>query len=98
MQNTIRARAKICNPHTFQITANDLPKQMVASAVVPYNDSFFIVGGADAYGDEGSEFYRDIYQYDADNDEWIEMEAKLKIPRYDHVALLVKQSLFPDCA
>ena len=89
---------KYAIPIQFQITANDLPKQMVASAVVPFNDSFFIVGGANAYGDEGSEFYRDNYQYDGDNDEWIEMEAKLKTPRYDHVALLVKQSLFPDCA
>ena len=28
----------------------------------------------------------------------IEMEAKLKTPRSAHVALLVKQSLFPDCS
>ena len=42
-------------------------------------------------------FSGDIYQYDADNDEWLEMEAKLKTPRSAHVALLVKQSLFPDC-
>ena len=60
---------------------------------MPYEDSFFTLGGS-FYGDPTS----DIIWYDADNDEWIEMEYELKTPRENHVALLVKQSLFPDCS
>ena len=75
------------------ITANLLPKTIGEAAVVPYDDSFLIVGGYNA--NDG--YIQDIYQYDAANDEWIELEAKLKTPRSHHVALLVKPSLFPEC-
>ena len=82
---------KICN---MLITANRLPKPISEAAVVPYDNSFFLVGGGNR--DDGL-FFEGIYQYNADNDEWIEMEAKLKTPRSDHVALLVQQSIFPKC-
>ena len=78
----------------MQISASRLPKQISEAAIVPYDDSFFHVGGGNR--DFGL-FFEDIYRYDADADEWIEMEAKLKTPRSHHVALLVQQSLFPEC-
>ena len=59
---------------------------------MPYKDSFFTLGGR--YYDATP----DVLWYDADNDEWIEMESKMKTPRSSHVALLVKESLFPDCS
>ena len=78
----------------MQISASRLPKQISEAAIVPYDDSFFHVGGGNR--DFGL-FFEDIYQYDADSDEWIEMEAKLKTPRSDHIALMVQRSLFPEC-
>ena len=77
----------------FFLPANYLPKPIGEAAIVPYNETFLLVGGYNS--NDG--YIQDIYQYDAANDEWIVLEAKLKTPRSHHVALLVQQSLFPEC-
>ena len=81
----------------MSITANPLPKPIGHAAVVTYDDSFFIVGGEKKSGG-GPNVYGDLYKYNAENDEWIEMESKLKTPRSRHIALLVQQSVFPKCS
>jgi len=74
--------------------ANPLPTAMYEAAVVPnYGNSFLLVGGK-----EDPEYLTSIYQYNASDDEWIELESELRYPRSDHIALLVERSLFPDCA
>ena len=78
----------------LNLTANRLPKPISEAAVVPYKDSFFLVGGGNR--DDGL-FFKDIYQYDVDNDAWIEVEGKLKTARSDPIALPVQKSLFPEC-
>ena len=75
------------------ISANLLPKPIGEASVVPYDDSFFLVGGYN--GNDG--YIGEIYRYSAASDEWIELKAKLKTPRSHHVSLLVQQSLFPAC-
>ena len=77
------------------LAANSLPKTIFAPAAVPYQNSFLLVGG---YIESESQHPGDIYQYNAEEDEWVELESKLKTPRREHVALLVKQSLFPECS
>merc|ERR1712218_318341 len=60
--------------------AKGIPASYEGAAVVPYKDSFFTLGGR--YYDATT----DVLWYDADNDEWIEMESKMKTPRSSHVA------------
>ena len=74
-------------------SANNLPKAIYGAAAVPYQNSFLLVGGQDTGINSG-----DIYQYNAEDDEWIEMVSKLVKPRYYHAALVVRQSLFPECS
>ena len=66
---------------------------MVDAVPVPYQNSFLLVGGLVDGGRSG-----DIYHYNAEDDQWLEMESKLKTPRVDHVATLVRKSLFPECS
>ena len=75
------------------VSANRLPKPIRGAAVVPYDNSFLLVGG---FSD--GLYSADIHMYNAVDDEWIKLEAELKTPRYNHVALLVEQSLFPECS
>ena len=81
----------ICHLH---LTANRLPRPISEAAVVPYKDSFLLVGGGNR--DDGL-FFKDIYQYDIENDAWIEVEGKMKTARSDPIALPVQESLFPEC-
>ena len=78
----------------LHFTANRLPRPISEAAVVPYKDSFFLVGGGNR--DDGL-FFKDIYHYDIDNDAWIEVEGKMRTARSDPIALPVQESLFPEC-
>ena len=71
-----------------------LPQPQTQSAVVPYNNTFLLTGGfaAPDFNELDS-----IYQYDAQNGDWIKLTTQLKTPRKQHVALLVPQNLFPEC-
>merc|ERR1712043_37777 len=81
-------------------TSNPLPHPILNSAVAQYKNSFFLVGG-DCTGarcnEDSGEFMTDIYQYNSEDDSWIRLESELRQPREDHVALVVPQSLFPQC-
>ena len=66
---------------------------MSDAVAVPYQNSFLLVGGYD-----GDMYIGDIYQYSAEGDQWLEMDSRLKTPRSEHAALLVRQSLFPECS
>ena len=75
-----------------------MPKHISEAAVVPYENSFYLVGGMNNLGPLNSDqYFRDVYRYEADKDDWVRLESELKTPRSDHVALLVRQSLFPEC-
>ena len=75
------------------ITANPLPKPIQRAAIVPFDNSFLLTGGlTDPFN-----YLKDIYQYNSNEDEWIKLESELQTARAFHVALLVPQSLFPEC-
>ena len=81
------------------VTGNPLPKRISEAAVVPYEDSFLLVGGTNNLGPPNSDrYFGDVYRYDRAKDEWARLTSELKTPRSDHVALLVPQSLFPECS
>ena len=58
------------------------------SAVVPYEDTFLLVGGYNG------NYLGDVYRYDPSGDEWVKQTNELKLPRHSHTAVLVQQSLF----
>ena len=58
------------------------------SAVVPYEDTFLLVGGYNG------NYLGDVYRYNPSGDEWVKLTTELKLPRHSHTALLVQQSLF----
>jgi len=74
-------------------SAQSLPEPITRASVVPFNNTFLVVGG---FGN--GEYSGNIYQYIVADDDWFKMDTELKTPRSRHVALLVQQSLFPDCA
>jgi len=69
----------------------ELPIALGYSVLVEYKDSVILVGG---YGDgvDG----RHLYQLSSGDGPWIEMEQKLPIRRYDHLAFLIPDDL-TDC-
>ena len=52
------------------VSANRLPKPIRGAAVVPYDNSFLLVGG---FSD--GLYSADIHMYNAVDDEWIKLEA-----------------------
>ena len=86
----------------FNISANRLPipfgNGIGYASAVPYDNSFLLVGGYNGLVDGVGGDTSDVYQYIAETDEWVLLATKLETPRQRHVALLVEQSLFPECA
>ena len=70
-----------------------MPQPITLAAVVPFNNTFLLVGGY-SHG----EYVGNIYQYIAADDDWFKMDTELKTPRARSVALLVQPSLFPECS
>ena len=76
----------------ISVAGNRLPQPQTQSAVVPVDNTFLLTGGWDSDFNELAY----VYLYDAQNESW-NWVAELKTPRKQHVALLVKRSLFPGC-
>ena len=74
------------------ISGTTLPHILTGAAVIEHEDSFFILGG---YG-RGS-YKDDIYEYNKDGGQWVEVPTNLIEGRYWHTAMKVKSSLFKSC-
>ena len=61
---------------------------------VPFGDSFLLIGG---YDPSRNQLLDTILQYIPTNDSWVEMDAKLKVPRADVTVIPVQRSIFPEC-
>ena len=86
-----------CNLTSFAFSSGiNLPVQLSSAAMVQCGDNFFLVGGYK--GPIESPYFAAVYQYNAIDNGWIELDSKLKKGRAHHVALLVKKSLYPECA
>ena len=65
-----------------------LPVALFGAAVVPYDTTFLVIGGA------GSNYSDKVYLYETSG-EWSEQpHMKLSQPKYDVAAMLVPSSLF----
>ena len=77
---------------TFLSASNTLPFEMSTGAVVPYEDTFLIVGGHD-----GSNSLDTIYYYEVDSESWSELDATLSSPSSQLEATEVDINIFPTC-
>ena len=65
---------------------------MTTGAVVPYGNTFLVVGGHD-----GSDSLDSIYYYEVDTESWSELDATLSSPSNQLEATEVDISIFPSC-
>ena len=56
-------------------------------------DTFILVGGRNS----NLETVDTLYMYQPADDSWIELDAKLESGKKDVIAMVVKQSNFPQC-
>lgn len=76
------ASSEILNLETMEWrTGPDLPGSLAAAASVPYGDTFLVVGGYHI-----NELDQ-IYQFDPENEAWIERTEKLETARFYQVAV-----------
>jgi N-acetylneuraminic acid mutarotase len=73
-----------------------LPQPIYGSTVVPYEDSFLLVGGYNGNA-EGERKLNTIYKYDVANDSWRLLTPHLAEVKYHVTAVMVDRAMFPDC-
>ena len=72
---------EILNLDTLEIRyGTNLPKKLALAAYVQFGSTFLIMGGED----ENVVRHDTIYEYDVENEDWIERSEKLPDPRAWH--------------
>ena len=79
-----------CPLHVSSFPGNALPEPIYDATVVPYEDSFLLVGNGNGLSDR-------IYRYENLGDSWTLLETRLQKPVADPVALMVDADIFPPC-
>jgi N-acetylneuraminic acid mutarotase len=70
-------------------SANPLPHIIFGATVVPFGDSFFIVGGTDRAIN-----YSTIYRYNPEEDSWTLMDGRMRKGQFYVISMLVKREIF----
>jgi hypothetical protein len=82
----------LCGDYNHCFQANPLPNYITNASIVPFGDSFLLVGGTD---DEfGSRKQSTIYLYNPDCDSWTLQEARLKETKTPAIAMMVEREIF----
>ena len=70
----------------------NLPFPLELMASVQWGNTVALIGGSsfDEYSDV-------VLIFDHEAEEWLMGEDKLRVPRLRHTAVLVDQSIFPEC-
>ena len=71
---------------------NDLPYDLERAYSVRWEDSFVLVGG---YGN--GNYLDTLLKYEPMSDTWLELPGKLNIARRELIAIVVDQTIFPEC-
>ena len=79
---------------------NDMSFGIYSAYDIRVDDTFVMVGGVDLDTDDpfGSGYSDKLIKYLTDSGTFMELPGKMKLPRDDHVAVLVDRSIFPACA
>ncbi len=74
----------------FFFPAHRLPLRMATSAVVPFDDSFILVGGSMALGSKNES----IFKYEVETEGWTRLPGTLTLPSGEMAAMMVEESHF----
>ena len=78
------------------ISGNPLPQAMEDATVVPFGETFLLVG---CYVDVGLFLATDdIYKYEKLSDSWTLLDTKIPFPSFVPIALMVNIDIFPPCS
>ena len=72
----------------YNVSANPLPQPICCvrhATVVPFGDSFLLVGG---YTPDGSELST-IYRYEPDEDRWTLLDGRMKEGKENVIAMMI---------
>jgi hypothetical protein len=72
----------------LSFTANPLPLPISRATAVPFGDSFLLVGGQTTGWDRLST----IYRYNAEDDSWILIKARMKHEKSCVIAMMVDRN------
>jgi hypothetical protein len=74
------------------VSANPLPQPIVCATVVPFGDSFLLVGGITT----GFSHLSTIYCYNPDEDSWTLFTGGMKSGTIGGIAMLVPRNMFKN--
>lgn len=73
-------------------SANPLPRTIAFATVVPFGDSFLLVGGQeDAYSET---YLSTVYLYNPDKDSWTLLSAKMSEAKRNVIAMMADRNVF----
>ena len=74
----------------WRLSSHSLPYPIAGAAVVPFGDTFLIVGGAPDGSLETS--HASILEFEPDSETWIEREETLALARRDMFAVMIEDN------
>ena len=77
-------------------TGNLLPQVLEEATVVPYGESFLLVGGE--YFENLAETTDTIYRYETLSDSWTLLDTRIPYNVSSPIALMVDIDIFPSCS
>jgi N-acetylneuraminic acid mutarotase len=77
----------------FCISATPLPQPITDATVVPFGDSFLLVGGATSSHVSSHFFLSTIYHYEPEEDSWTLLDERMKEGMAGVIAMLVDRKL-----
>ena len=78
------------------LSGNSLPLPLQDTSVVPYGESFLLVGGCHA-GDNLREVTDTIYKYEVLSESWTLLDTRIPYKVVSPIALMVDLDIFPSC-
>ena len=81
---------------TSFFSGNDLTQGVTHAYDIRVDETFIMVGGVN--GGENSPVISDVLiKYLPESGTLMPLPGKMKLPRFDHIAILVERSIFPPC-
>ena len=75
---------------------NPLPLPLADATVVPFDETFLLVGGF--LSDDRPSYSDSIYKYEKQDDSWTLLDTKIPFRVSNPIALMVDIDIFPSCS
>jgi N-acetylneuraminic acid mutarotase len=76
------------------ISANPLPQPITNATIVPFGDSFLLVGGETVNDDSYILSLSTIYHYGPEEDSWTLLDGRMSEEKCNVIAMLVDRNAF----